>query len=120
MPDLDERFATLDRIPVPDLRAERASDGSPDGTPTPPFGWGLGRRLGVIATAFLVFGAAVAYGWHAVTSTPAPPIHPHPAPVADPLAGIATGWTQLSDPPQQPQGAASVWTGMELVEWGGY
>jgi hypothetical protein len=40
-------------------------------------------------------------------------------PAGSPLDGIPVGWTQLPDPPQVRDGAAFVWTGTELLAWGG-
>ena len=82
-----------------------------------PSGVGV-RRVGVIAVALLVFVAPLLYAWRGAR-TDQPSASPLPA-QADSLANIARGWTELPLAPQPADGAASVWTGTELVSWGGY
>lgn len=47
------------------------------------------------------------------------PVDVRPAEAPSPLAGIPKGWTELPEPPDPRPGAAFVWTGSELLAWGG-
>jgi hypothetical protein len=120
MRDLDELFGTLDAMPAPDVSKQaRARLGDPE-PPMPPLRGGRGNKPVAIVVAFLVFAAAAAFAWHAATTTGTQPATSVSPPVTDPLASIPTGWTELPKPPEQPQGSASLWTGNEVIDWGGY
>jgi hypothetical protein len=73
MRDLNELFGTLDTIPAPDVRVGAQGRLADAERPTPPFGGGRGNRAVVIAVAFLVFVAAAAYAWRAVSTTGSSP-----------------------------------------------
>ncbi|MBO0870501.1 MAG: hypothetical protein J2P15_18245 [Micromonosporaceae bacterium] len=87
------------------------------------------RRIrSVVVAAVLVVAVAVpvaVFGTHA--SQPRPPLAPVPAPTAYPstgpgtVAALATGdWSSLPAAPIAPRSAdATVWTGRELIRWGG-
>jgi hypothetical protein len=65
MTDLRQRFARLDRVAVPDLRADIRT--RPPGEPPSQFPWG---RLGTAAVAFVVAGAGIAFAARAFLGTP--------------------------------------------------
>jgi Kelch motif len=78
-----------------------------------------------IVIAFAVFATAAVFAWtifsgrvhEATPSTRNPPTSGSPA-GAD-LSGIPEGWTELPAPPDIRSGAALVWTGSQLLIWGG-
>jgi hypothetical protein len=76
------------------------------------------RRAGQAACAAMLAGAAAAA---AVLVPGAPPAsHREPRPVASRATGSA-GWTRLPDAPIAPRSEyAAVWTGKEMIVWGGY
>jgi hypothetical protein len=73
-----------------------------------------------VAAALVLLAIAVVTG---VTSgSGSPPAGPSPSVSAaptDPWAGYAAGWTKLPLPPEVRPGAANVWTGQEVMTWGG-
>lgn len=73
------------------------------------FSLGAQRSAGDGAIAMLSQLARTALGSANVSS-----------PIADPLSTITQGWTQLPLPPEPASQAASVWTGTQLIVWGGY
>jgi N-acetylneuraminic acid mutarotase len=75
-------------------------------------------RLTATAVALLVFAVAGAYAWNALR--PPPGAKPVPGPPESFLEDLPGGWTELAPPPEVRCCAASVWTGSELVVWGGY
>jgi N-acetylneuraminic acid mutarotase len=119
MNDLDRELRQLDRISVPDLTShvDRAI-GQPPRPERPALGVPLGRRLVAAVVAFAIFGAAGAFALHAFDRmTRAPATSPSAA--TDPLGSIPQGWTPLPSPPATRPGASDVWTGQELLTWGG-
>lgn len=72
------------------------------------------RRAAAALVALLVFAASGVLLWRAFT-----PADDDRRPVPGPLDGISEGWTRLPDPPEVRPGAAYVWTGSELLAWGG-
>jgi hypothetical protein len=73
------------------------------------------RRLWV---ALLVLLAVALFAWETARSrTPVPSVSPT---AADSLSSIPKGWTELPLPPEPASAPASVWTGTELLTWGGY
>jgi hypothetical protein len=118
MRDLDELFGTLDRVPAPDVQEHARTRLAHVDPPMPPLGNARARRLGTIAVALLVFLAPALYAWQGARSDrPVASVSPT---VTDPLSSIATGWTELPPPPELAGGTASIWTGTELISWGGY
>jgi hypothetical protein len=75
-----------------------------------------GQRVIAGAVAVLIFGVVVIGLGLAIRSGQQPTI----ATQADPLSSVAHGWTQLPLPPSPASNTASVWTGTELISWGGY
>lgn len=120
MNDLDRVFRSLDEIPTTDLSRSiehRAVTGSDleelSTTRKPP------RRLVAAVVAFAVFGAAAFFAWQVLQ-----PLQMKPTPgdsiPSSPWASYSQGWTELPSPPVVHQGAALVWTGAELLYWGGF
>jgi hypothetical protein len=119
MNDLDREFRKLDRIAVPDItsRLDRAI-GEPPPPERPALGIPPARRLVAALVAFAIFGAAGAFALRAFDRpTRAPATSPSVA--TDPLGSIPPGWTQFPSPPATRPGASDVWTGQELLVWGG-
>jgi hypothetical protein len=118
MLDLDRRFRSLDLLDAPDVsdEIERRST-----LPRKPVNEGVSRRIvaGVLACA--LFAGAALFAWsvwrsrpeHAVLHTPSPP-----APT-DLFPGIGPGLTELPRPPRLFESRVTVWTGRELIVWGG-
>ncbi len=118
MRDLDELFGTLDEVPAPDVQEHARSRLAHVDQPMPPLGNARARRLGTIAVALLVFLVPALYVWQGAKShTPVASVSPT---VADPLSSISKGWTELPLPPEPANATSSVWTGRELIRWGGY
>jgi hypothetical protein len=118
MSDLKDRFAVADEIRTPDLwreARERAAmpEASSRGVEWPP---DTARRLAVGGVAFAVFAAAVVFAWNLAEPGP----RPKPTPAIDLAAELPIGWSELPPPPEVRSGAATAWTGSELLVWGGY
>jgi hypothetical protein len=107
-------FETLDRLEVPDLRRDierrRMVPDELRPIPKPPAG---GRRITAALLALALFAAAAAFGLRVWTRDQ------QPRPVADPWSWAGEGWTALPAPPEWRDGASIVWTGSELLYWGG-
>ncbi len=119
MNDLERELRQLDRVAAPDLtsRVERAIL-EPAPPARPPLGLSSARRVAVAAVAFAVFGAAGAFALRAFERTTAA-ASTHTSEVTDPLGSIPIGWTELPTAPATLPGAADLWTGSELLVWGG-
>jgi N-acetylneuraminic acid mutarotase len=111
MTNLEDEFRTFDRLDAPDLwpDVERRRSGSIQAHHRP-------SRLIAAVLAFTVAAVGVgivirAFGGGTAIS---------PSPAFDPLAAIAVGWTRLPEAPETTQGSALLWTGTELLSWGGY
>jgi hypothetical protein len=117
--DLKDRFAAADRIDAPDLWAEarRRSRSAAVPAPVDPFGprvpW---NRIATVSVAFAVFASAVVFAWNVATPDDAA----HPLPAADLGSELPVGWSELPAPPEVRTDAATVWTGSELLVWGGH
>jgi hypothetical protein len=79
------------------------------------------RRLAAALVAFAVFAAGGAFAWRTLARD-VPPVEestdvPSQATVFD---GLSAGWTELPPPPEVRTGAATAWTGAELIVWGGH
>lgn len=111
---IDRRFRVLDALEATDLREEierRVREPAPPHAPPSPTPW---RRGAAVAVAVLVFAAAAWVAWEAFDRD-----RPRPTVPADPWSWAPEGWTELPPPPDVRDGAAIVWTGEELVYWGG-
>ena len=118
MTELQERFSLADEIGTRDLWGEaRRRAAAPEGphvsVPPRSAGW---RRLGTGVVAFAIFAAAGVFAWD--LSHPDHP--PTPAPAVDLAAELPEGWSELPPPPGVRSGAATAWTGSQLLVWGGY
>jgi hypothetical protein len=118
--DLKTRFAAADGIGAPDLwgearRRAEAPEAPPRASASPP---GTARRVAIGALAFAVFAVAIAFAWDLVTPDPRPV--PRPPAAVDLAAELPIGWSELPAPPEVRSGAATAWTGSELLVWGGY
>jgi hypothetical protein len=118
--ELKQRFTLADEaLGAPDLWAEakrRAVDERPlgRGSETP---WSPDRhRLVTAAVAFAVFAAAALFAW----DLSHPDSSPVPEPGVDLGAELPEGWSELPAPPENRSGAATAWTGSELLVWGGH
>jgi hypothetical protein len=122
MPELKERFSEVDGIDAPDLWAEARRRAAAPEAPPRALEWppGAARRVAVGALAFAVFAAAVVFAWDLARPDPRPAPGPQPAPAVDLAADLPEGWSELPAPPEVRSGAATSWTGSELVVWGGY
>lgn len=104
----------LDRMEPTPLRTEivrRATASEPlRPIPSPNLAW---RRIVAGAVAFAVFALAAAFGTGVLTH------HRGAQPRSTAWSGYAEGWTELAPPPAWRDGAAVLWTGSQLLYWGG-
>ena len=111
--DLEREFEALDRVRPSDLRTEIA-----DRVTAPVSGPIVGppprRRIAAAVIAFAVFAGAAVLGLRAIQH-----LDGEPVPAVDPWGWAGEGWTELPPPPQVRDAAATVWTGDELLYWGG-
>jgi N-acetylneuraminic acid mutarotase len=120
MTELKERFSLIDEIGTRDLwgevrRRAAAPEAPPRAVDWPP---ALGRRLAAAAVAIAVFATAVVFAWG--LSHPDPGFAPRPPLAVDLASELPEGWSELPAPPEVRSEAATVWTGSELLVWGGY
>jgi hypothetical protein len=117
MRDLDERFDVLDRLEPTALQQEIARrSGLPESVPTPlrprsRFAAGL-VAASIAAIAVFAWSALRPLGEDARNDTAQ-------TPASDAWSWPGEGWTELPAPPEWREGAAIVWTGSELLYWGG-
>lgn len=120
MPDLRDRFALADEIEPRDLWSEARRRVAAGEVPPRALEWppGTGRRLVAVAVAFAVFATAALFAW----DLSHPDLRPDPKPMhaVDLAAELPVGWSKLTAPPEVRRGAATVWTGSQLLIWGGY
>ena len=121
MTELKDRFAFADQIGTQELWAEArrramAAPGAPQ--LADPAGSPAWRRLGTGIVAFAVFSAAAVFAWDLSHSDSTP--RPRPVPAVDLSAELPQGWSELPAPPEVRSGAATAWTGSQLLVWGGY
>jgi hypothetical protein len=124
MTELKDRFAFADEIGTPELWAEarRRVAAAPDAPQVADPAWSpTWRRVGTGIAAFAVFAAAVVFAWD-LSHPEVVPMPPRPEldPPVDLAAELPVGWSELPAPPEVRSGAATAWTGSELLVWGGY
>ncbi len=100
----------LERLETPDLWPDIRVREPRRAAPGPP----SGRRWLAAAVAFMVAAAGLVFAIRVFRAGE------RPKPASDPLAAIPVGWTELPPPPEVTQGSAILWTGTELLSWGGY
>ena len=120
MAELKDRFAFADEIETVDLwtEARRRAIGPEASHVSLPAWSPAWRRLGTGIVAFTVFAAAAVFAWD--LSHPELGPRPRPAPAVDLSAELPEGWSELPAPPEVRSGAATAWTGSQLLVWGGY
>lgn len=115
-------FERADLLPAPDLweEARRRSTGPRQLPPGPP-GASRARRIAAASVALAVFAAAALFAWDT--------LRPEGAPVQEQdvngvtggaFDDLPAGWIELPPPPDVRTGAATAWTGTELLVWGGF
>lgn len=128
MNDLDRRFEALDSLTSTDLAEEidrRAA--LPEPAPLPERAH---RRIAAGLIAAALFTAVSVLAWSAFrpiddpspvgrSPEPSPSLDPSSSPIADAWRGVKEGTTQLSPPPTIRDGDVRVWTGAQLIVWGG-
>lgn len=120
MPELRDRFSVADEIETRDLwtEARRRADAPETSSRSLPWGPAPRKRLTAGIVAFAVFTAAAVFAWD--LSNPDGRVAPRPAPAVDLASELPEGWTELPAPPEVRSGAATAWTGSQLLVWGGY
>jgi Kelch motif len=120
MSDLRDRFALADRLEAPALwnRVEDKARELSSSRPTLPVAAIDRRRIVAVVVAFAVFLGAAALLWQML------PRSGHraalePPPTVDPWAAFPSGLTELPPVPSGRYGSAVVWTGDQVVLWGG-
>jgi hypothetical protein len=109
----NERVTSEREEALPDSTGPIAMAGEP--RPSGP------KRWAAALVAFAVFAAGAAFAWRTfapdVVPVEEPTVGPAPASAFD---GLPAGWTELPPPPEVRTGAATGWTGTELIVWGGH
>jgi hypothetical protein len=120
MPELRDRFSMADEIQMQDLWTEARRRADAPETSARPLAWvpAPRKRLTAGIVAFTVFVAASIFAWN--LSHPDRSPSPRPAPAVDLAAQLPAGWSELPAPPEVRTGAATAWTGSQLLVWGGY
>jgi hypothetical protein len=122
MPELRDRFAMADEIEQRDLWTEARRRADAPETSARPLPWAPAprKRLTAAVVAFAIFVGASVFAWN--LWQPDVPIPPPPEvdPPVDLAAELPVGWSELPAPPEVRSGAATAWTGSELLVWGGY
>jgi hypothetical protein len=123
MTELKERFDLADRNGSPYVWAEAWRRAAAPPAPPRAIAWppGAGRRLAAAGVALAVFATAAVFAW----DVSHPDVVPSPPPSAADRtvnlgAGLPEGWSELPAPPEVRSGAATAWTGSQLLVWGGY
>lgn len=123
MADPKRRFARADDLGAPDLWEEiRRRSTDPRSLPPERVRVSAGRRIAIAVVALAVFTGSAVFAWRALSpnasrvAEPEPSVSPEPGPLDD----LPAGWTELPPPPEVRTGAATAWTGTELIVWGGY
>jgi hypothetical protein len=109
-------FEGLDELDPTPLRREIERRASEPTSREIPGVRGLGRRVAAGVVAVAVFAAAAGFAWTIFDRT----ARQEPVAPSDPWSWAPEGWTELPLPPEVRDEAAIVWTGQELVYWGGW
>ena len=120
MPELGERFRTLDRLDAPELGDEIEQRSRLPEQGGPPEEWR--RRVAAAVVAVALFATVAFSAWWAIGRDTDGSTQTSPAPTpseSDPWAGYPEGLTELPAPPRLLVSNATVWTGDELILWGG-
>ena len=120
MPDLKERFSLTDRIESPELWTEALRRATTLDATSRAVSSQQDRRKRAAAAlvAFAVFAGAAVFAWNLWHPELAP--RPRPEPAVDLASELPIGWSELPAPPEIRSGAATAWTGSQLLVWGGY
>jgi hypothetical protein len=121
MMNLERRLRSLDELSAPDLYGEiERRVGAPAGVSASDdsLGWEGGKRFRVALLALVLFLAAVSFLWAAFI--PDGGEQPADTRTADPWAWAPEGWSELPPVPAHRDASAWVWTGRQLLVWGGY
>ena len=117
MNDAKHQLRPLDKIDPPDVWKDASSRRPGPEDVGPVLGPTLPRRVVAGVLAFVIFGAAGAFAWQAFRGEEHPNEQARPAGWSQ----YSAGWTRLPEPSQResPSGSGWVWTGTELIGWGG-
>ena len=120
MSDLKERFSLADRIESPELWSEARRRAITPDAASRSASWqpDRGKRAAAALVAFAVFAGAAVFAWNLSHPELAPT--PPPEPAVDLASELPIGWSELPAPPEVRSGAATAWTGSQLLVWGGY
>jgi hypothetical protein len=120
MTELKERFSLADEVGTRDLWGEARRRAAAPEAPPRAIEWppAAGRRLVAATVALAVFAAAAVFAWD--LSHPERRPDPGPTPAVDLASELPEGWSDLPAPPEVRSGAATAWTGLQLLVWGGY
>jgi hypothetical protein len=118
--ELKERFSLADEIDTRDLWGEARRRATAPEVPQHAATWppGAPRRVAIVALAFGVFATAAVFAWD--LSHQDSNVGPGPVSAVDLASELPIGWSELPPPPEVRSGAATAWTGSELLVWGGY
>jgi hypothetical protein len=125
MDDLKERFAEADRMMGRDHWRDIADRAAKPERPSHVLEWPPAprRRIAAAVVAFAVFAAVAVFAWDLPQPDRAPsplPTRPAADPPVDLAAELPPGWSNLPPPPEVRSGAATAWTGSQLLVWGGF
>jgi hypothetical protein len=114
--NMKQWFEALDDLDPTSLRPEIERRAGEPASREIPRTRGSGRRVLAGAVAVAVFAAAAGFAWTIFERARVQ----EPITTSDPWAWAPEGWTELPLPPEVRDEAAIVWTGHELVYWGGW
>ena len=120
MSDLRDRFVLADRLEAPDVWASAVAQAEhvDETRMVPSPRQDIRRRLAAAVVALLVFIGAGVLVWEAFSDRGRPAVD-EPQPSIDPWGSLPQGLNEFPPPPSSRTGSAQVWTGSELVLWGG-
>lgn len=77
------------------------------------------QRAGIAAAVLAIAAAGIGVAARSLLSSTPPSRPADSASSEEALAGFAEGWTEMAIPPEVRSGATVVWSGTELLSWGG-